>query len=96
MSDETIAQQLDRGAARMDDLQHQINALDKAIAANTDLTQKIHESTSGLVDAFDALKGGMKVLEQIGKLAKPLSYIVGFATSAWVLWHTLTGGGPGK
>lgn len=96
MPEETIAQQLDRGAARMDDLQHQIDALDKAIAANTDLTQKIHDSTSGLVEAFDALRGGLRVLEQIGRVARPLSYIVGFATAAWGFFQLLKAGGSPK
>jgi uncharacterized coiled-coil protein SlyX len=93
MTDQSIAERLDKGAARMDDLQGQIDGLSDAVAENTKLTQAIHDSTAGLVEAFQALQGGLRVLEQIGRIARPVSYIVATVTAIWGLVQAIKFGG---
>ncbi|KNE28172.1 hypothetical protein [Achromobacter spanius] len=61
----------------------------EATARNTDSIETIRRNTQDIVDTFQALAGGFKVLQGLGRLAKPLAYIVGFVTavitaySAW-------------
>lgn len=61
----------------------------EATARNTDSIETIRQNTQDIVDTFQALSGGFKVLQGLGRLAKPLAYIVGFVTavitaySAW-------------
>lgn len=56
---------------------------------NTESIERVEKNTSDIVDTFQALAGGFKVLQGLGKLAKPLAYIVGLVTaiitaySAW-------------
>lgn len=60
-----------------------------ATARNTDSIEQIRRNTQDIVDTFQALAGGFKVLQGLGRLAKPLAYIVGLVTamitaySAW-------------
>lgn len=61
----------------------------EATARNTDSIETIRQNTQDIVDTFQALSGGFKVLQGLGRVAKPLSYIVVFITavitaySAW-------------
>lgn len=61
----------------------------EATARNTDSIETIRQNTQDIVDTFAALAGGFKVLQGLGRLAKPLAYIVGLVTavitaySAW-------------
>ncbi|OZI59956.1 hypothetical protein [Bordetella genomosp. 11] len=56
---------------------------------NTEAIKQISADTRGIVEMFAALEGGFKVLQGLGRLAKPLAYIIGLATavitaySAW-------------
>jgi len=61
----------------------------EATARNTDSIETIRKNTQDIIDTFQALAGGFKVLQGLGRLAKPLAYIVGLVTavitaySAW-------------
>lgn len=80
-----IDERLTEGTARMD-------SQDKAIQANTELTQSIKTDVSSVVEIFNAMKGLMKVLDVLGKFAKPIGYIVGAASACVVLWGRVKGG----
>lgn len=79
----TIRERFDEGDARMTrieagqvDTAASIERIEGDLAANTKATQETAASTSELVGILNALKGAFKTLEFIGKLAKPLGYIV--------------------
>ena len=61
----------------------------EATARNTSSIETIRQNTQDIVDTFQALAGGFKVLQGLGRVAKPLAYIVGLGTavitaySAW-------------
>lgn len=61
----------------------------EATARNTESIEQIRRNTQDIVDTFQALAGGFRVLQGLGRLAKPLAYIVGLVTacitaySAW-------------
>lgn len=67
------------GAERMD-------RFEAALKANTELTQQVHKDTAELVAWVKAIQGATRVLEAIGKLAKPVGYIllaVGITAGWW-------------
>ena len=71
------------GDERMNDLQSQIDGLQKQntelkqdVAENTELTKSIATHTAGIIETFEALRGGFKVLEGLGRFARPVGYIL--------------------
>lgn len=59
---------------------------------NTDATKRIEANTAEMLDVFDSFKGAMKVLNWIGKAAKPMGYVVGLCASIAAFWAALKGG----
>ena len=59
---------------------------------NTDATNAIKADTAELLEAFRSFKGAMKVLEWIGKAAKPMGYIAGFCASMYAFWTAVKSG----
>lgn len=73
------AAQITVGAERMD-------RIEAALAANTRLTQSVQQDTAVVVEWINAIQGATRVLEAIGKLAKPVGYIllaVGITAGWW-------------
>lgn len=71
-----IQDKLKTGEARMD-------AQDIAIAENTEVTKQIKSDTAEIVDFAQSVKGALKVFDMIGKLAKPLTYIIMLGTAVY-------------
>ncbi len=57
------------------------------VKKNTEITERIATSTAGLVDAWNAISGGLKVLNFLGKVAKWVTYIAGMFTAVYAAWH---------
>ena len=74
-----VDSRLDAGAATMKELR-------TAIAENTETTNQIQTDTSELVVLLNSFKGAFKVLEIVGKLAKPIAAIAGAFVAIWALW----------
>ena len=106
MSDEfeqQVANALSHGDKRMNSLTDEITAvkLEQAefrhlLKENTDATNAIKADTAELLEAFRSFKGAMKVLEWIGKAAKPLGYVVGLGASVAAFWTAMKSGVPPK
>lgn len=102
MSDEfelDVARALDQGDKRMNSLTDEITAvkLEQAqfrvlLKENTDATKEIKADTAELLEVFDSFKAAFKVLEWIGKAAKPLGYVVGLGASIAAFWTALKSG----
>ncbi len=60
--------------------------VERELAKNTETTTKVEESTREVVDLLVSFKGAMKVLELLGKLARPLAYIVAFISGLGAAW----------
>lgn len=56
---------------------------------NTDATKRIEANTAEMLDVFESFKGAMKVLNWIGKAAKPMGYVVGLCASIAAFWAAL-------
>lgn len=83
-----VSEALHAGQERMDRMESNIAANTKAIEDNTAAQQAHAEATKEVLEAFNAMKGGFKVLETIGKGAKIIGGIA-LAFSALVgAYHT--------
>ena len=94
-----VARALDEGDRRMNSLADEITAVKleqaefrRLLKENTDATNSIKADTAELLEAFHSFKGAMKVLEWIGKAAKPLGYIAGFCASMYAFWTAVKSG----
>lgn len=65
-------------------LGERVIALEKGMRENTELTKKIEENTKGIVDAWQAIVGGLQVLAFLAKLAK---WGAALATFGGIVWY---------
>ena len=94
-----VARALDKGDRRMNSLADEsaVVKLEQAehrrlLKENTDETKAIKADTAELLEAFRSFKGAMKVLEWIGKAAKPIGYVVGLGASIAAFWAAMNSG----
>lgn len=59
---------------------------------NTEATKRIEANTSEMLDVFQSFKGAMKVLEWIGKAAKPLGWVVAMCAAFAAFWTSIKSG----
>ena len=98
-----VSRELAEGEKRMNSIADEITAVKleqaeyrRLLKENTDDTKAIKADTAELLDAFHSFKGAMKVLEWIGKAAKPLGYVVGLGASVAAFWTAMKSGVPPK
>ena len=94
-----VARALDKGDRRMNSLADEIAVVKleqaehrRLLKENTDETKAIKADTAELLEAFRSFKGAMKVLEWIGKAAKPMGYIAGLCASVTAFWAAIKSG----
>ncbi|AOU99913.1 MULTISPECIES: hypothetical protein [Delftia] len=85
----SITSRLDEGDMRMTRIEHELQA-------NTVATQQVQANTEEMVKYFVAMKGAFRVLNWIGKVAKPITYIVMLGTAGIAFWKALMVGGGGR
>ncbi|MDY0105318.1 MAG: hypothetical protein RBS27_01490 [Giesbergeria sp.] len=81
---QTLTERLDQGDARM-------TRIEGSISENTLITQQLAASTAEIVEFFNAVKGAFKVLNWIGKLARPLTAIAALTASGLAAWAAIKG-----
>lgn len=79
---------------RLKDDGERMARMEQSLIENTTSTKAIETNTKDLVDAFSNLQAALKVLNWIGKLAKPLGYIVAFAAATLTFYQALKSGHP--
>ena len=91
-----VANELRAGDRRMDEIVKTVSQIQAEqasakvlLAANTETIAQIKTDTAEMLGVFESWKGAMKVMEMIGKLAKPLGYIVGFGASVAAFWAAM-------
>ena len=85
---------LEEMSTRITGLETSHTEMKQAISENTTITKQIADSTSGLVEAWAAISGGLKVLNFLGKVAKWVTYIAGMIAAVYTAWHLRDGGPP--
>lgn len=81
-----IHSRLDQGERRMD-------KMDASIQENTSITSGVKADTTEIVEMFKSWTGAIKTLEQLGKVARPLSYVVMLLGSIWSAITVFKSGG---
>ncbi len=97
-----VANELRAGDLRMDEIVATIATIKEEqavakilLAENTDTINKIKSDTDELIAVLDSWRGAMRVIDWIGSLARPISYIVAFGASVAALWAAIkSGNGP--
>lgn len=84
-----VDRRLDLGAEEM-------RTLSENLKANTEITNTVRDNTSEVVDLLRSFQGAFRVLNMLGKLAKPLGYIVAFVAAVYGLIAAVKGGVPPK
>lgn len=94
-----VAQELRAGDKRMDEIVKTVAAIQieqasakVMLAENNETIHKIKTNTADMLEVFESWKGAMRVMEMLGKLAKPLGYIVGFGASVAAFWASMKSG----
>ena len=84
---------------RMDQLVEKVTAMEKDQAAtkallkeNTEAINAIKADTADMLATFESWRGAMRVLEAIGRLARPVSYIVGLVASIAAFYTAVKSG----
>ena len=78
-----INQKFDNGSVRMAGIERELTATRKEL-------HELKQQLQDLLDFFEAMRGAFKVLNWLGKLAKPTAAIVGLGAAcvtAWSAWR---------
>lgn len=78
-----INQKFDNGSARMAGIERELTATRKEL-------HELKQQLADLLEFFEAMRGAFKVLNWLGKLAKPAAAIVGLGASvmaAYAAWR---------
>lgn len=61
-------------------------------AESAETIHKIKTDTADMLEVFESWKGAMRVMEMIGKLAKPLGYIAALIAAVVGIWNAMKSG----
>ena len=88
LQSDAIAQRFDKGVKRMEAIEAEARAVREELHRLTQLRDEIAE----LVEFFRDMKGAFKVLRWIGKLAAPMTAIIGLGVALATAWTAARGG----
>lgn len=94
-----VGKELREADKRMDELVGKFTAIEKdqaqakaLLKENTESINAIKADTADMLATFESWRGAMRTLEMIGKLAKPMGYIVGMLASLAAFYTALKSG----
>lgn len=94
-----VAKELRAGDKRMDEIVKTAAAIQieqasakVLLAENAETIKKIKTDTADMLEVFESWKGVMRVMEMIGKLAKPLGYIAALIVAVVGIWNAMKSG----
>jgi hypothetical protein len=67
----------------MQQMWDRMDKLESGLVENTASTKRIEGNTGELIDILNSFKSAFKVLTWIGKIAKPVSAIIGMCLGIW-------------
>ena len=88
---DTIDRRLDKGAQRMGRIEGDLALVRNRLERNAQMMQKMLDSTAEIVEFFESMRGAMRVLNWIGKLAHPVAGIIGLCAALVALWTAIKG-----
>ena len=94
-----VAKELRAEDKRMDEIVKTVAAIQieqasakVLLAENTETIKEIKTDTADMLEVFESWKGAMRVMEMIGKLAKPLGYIAALIAAVVGIWNAMKSG----
>lgn len=90
--EKTVPGQLDTINARLDEGEIRMGRLERSLAENTAATKRVEANTAELIEWSKAFQGAFKVLDGMGKLAKPVTAIVGVVAACAAAWAAFKAG----
>ena len=88
----TLNERLEANSRRLEAGARRIAAIETDLAENTRATQELAAAVKDVVDFFGTMKGAFKALDMLGRLAKPLGYILAFGAAAVSFWAAIKSG----
>jgi hypothetical protein len=86
-----IRARFDAGDQRMGRIEGDLAAVREELAENTRATKEVVTNTADLVEFFQAAQGAFKVLNWIGRVAKPVSTIAAAFAAVIGVWSAVKG-----
>ena len=80
--------------SRFDTIELRLDAIESAQKANTIATLEGNRDAREMLDIFQAVKGGFKVLGWLATAVRWAGWIAGAGAAFYAAWHAVTGGGP--
>ena len=87
-----IHERLDKGGERMTAIEHDLQTLAQKHYDERKELQELKQQLAELLEFFTAMKGAFKVLNWVGKVAKPLTAIVMLGGACVAFWTAVKGG----
>lgn len=87
-----LGARLDLQDQQIDSVRGELTENTKAVKSIDARLARLEAATVDLLDTFHSWQGAMKVLEMIGKAAKPMAAIAGLLAALGAFWVTLRGG----
>ena len=87
-----VNKRFNQGSERMAAIERDLKAATQGLH---EVRQELHQRNqqlAELLEFFTAMKGAFKVLNWLGKIAKPAGYIVALGTAVAGFWSALKGG----
>lgn len=81
-----IEEEIVRHGEQLGQVQTGLAKLEEATEKNTQAIERMSSETSELLEMFKSFKGAFRVLEYVGKLAKPIAAILGLLAAAVAMW----------
>ena len=81
-----VNERFDKGSERM-------AAIERELGKTRQELHELKQQLSDLLEFFTAMRGAFKVLNWLGKLAKPAAYVVMLGTACLGFWTAVRAGG---
>ncbi|WP_232537996.1 hypothetical protein [Comamonas testosteroni] len=88
---EQIKERLDEGSERMATIERDLKALAQGLYEERQELQELKQQLAEMLEFFTAMKGAFKVLNWVGKVAKPLAAIVMLGGACVGFWTAIKG-----
>lgn len=75
-------------ATKLEELEYRLDVLEGNVDKHAEQLTRIEKNTAELIETFQAFQGAWKVLNWIGKAAKPIALMTAFFGGLWALLTT--------
>ena len=87
-----INERFDKGSERMAAIERDLKAVAQGLQEERQELQELKQQLAEMLEFFTAMKGAFKVLNWLGKVAKPLAAIVMLGGACVGFWTAIKGG----